>query len=271
MRWWSLLVVVGLVMAGCSEEDGGGGDPPADDVPEGPVLPGEAGNETVPPSDAPLVPGVPFEINASGCVELLGFFSVPIAQAGAFVPDTYLILGAATGRATVLSGLKECSEVQVDGASIGAASTVDVGVLLEGETGVFHYYQTWWYTDNELLRGRLAAMGWVTSLSNDTLAGMPGAPTRPVSASIETPENSYVLAGTVTALAPGGTNEAVGWHDGPMGTVTITKTLEGTGMTAGAATLAADGPMADLVGPTATGAALWNEYHMTGRVDFTSA
>lgn len=207
------------------------------------------------------------------CQELLLIVSIPVAQARAFVPASYVLLGESTGRATGFIALKDCGDLVLDGTSVGPASTSDVGVFIDkGEPDVFHYYQTWWTTDNMALWARLAAQGWHGGLSNDTLtplgalpAGMPGAQVAYANA-------TYTISGNTAAAQRSGANRAVGWFDGPFGTITVDKRLVGTGtrLGSGLGTLTGSGEAATLFGASAQGVTLWNEYDLDGVVGFAS-
>ncbi len=207
-----------------------------------------------------------FHLNATGCRELLGTFRIPVETARNFVPPAYNILGEETGQAVAFLALKECSTATIDGEPIGPTSTSDVGVFVDKqEPGVFHYYQTWWYTDNPALHARLVASGWKTGISSDSLsaAATPPSQTR---FQVDGPHANYTVVGMNGAGAPGSTNVAVGWHDNAAGTIRISKDLVGTSMGGGNVVLTADGEAARLVGASATGGSLWNEYDMIGQV-----
>jgi hypothetical protein len=208
-----------------------------------------------------------FHLNATACRELLGLFRIPLETATAFVPATYTPLGEPGGQATAFVGLKHCDDATIDGESIGPASTSDVGVFIdEGEPNVFHYYQVWWYTDNERLLERLIASGFNAGLSEDTLSASPRVPATQARAGVDGPRANYTLVGNDLGGGPGGANDAVGWFDGSGGTVRIAKSLIGTSMGGGTVTLTGDGEAARLVGASAVGGSLWNEYDMVGRV-----
>lgn len=247
-------LLAALVLAGCLSTSGSGADDGKD--PEGtPVL------------TLPL-----FTMVGTNCRELLLQASIPVAAARAFVPDGYTIQGEATGRAVAFAALKMCDDLHLDDASIGPASTSDVGVLLDSPDGSdgIHYYQTWWITDNPDLWNRLEAMGWRgalvqgTSLDAAITAGLAGT----VRFEVPWPEGAYAVeAPTGQATIPPA-NTATGWQDTPNGTARVIKILKSNNLGGGVGTLTADAgsPMADLMGASARGPALWNVYDMDGVV-----
>lgn len=208
-----------------------------------------------------------FSMDGTGCQELLVIVSIPMAQARQFVPTSYTLLGAPTGRATAFAGLKQCADLALDGVSIGAASTSDVGIFVDkGEPGVFHYYQAWWTTDNPIVVARLLAQGWTTGLAVDELMAMPSLPVGSSAAQVEWANATYDFVGSDIAAAVPGDNRAVGWFDAPAGTVTVDKTLRGTRLGAGTGSIVGDGLAGQLFANAEDGLSLWNEYAMDAAV-----
>ncbi len=226
-------------------------------------------NTTTIPPPPPAVSNATFQETAAGCKEFIGVFQIPMTQARKFVPAKYAPLGDASGKAVAFAGLKICDDVKIDGVSIGRASTADVGVLIASPDGSDqnHYYQPWWLSDNEILAGRLTAQGWRGGYTNGTtLTATLTQGFGNVAFNVPWSNGTYSMAGTVFSggLPPAAT--FTGWHDGANGTVAVRKTLTSTAFGSGVATLTAAGPMAEFIGATATGLALYNEYAMDGTV-----
>jgi hypothetical protein len=223
-------------------------------------------NTTAPP---PPVPATAFNLTATGCRELVALFNIPAQQARRFVPTGYAPIGEETGNAVAFGGLKVCSDVKVDGVSIGPASTSDVGVLVSSPdgSGDNHYYQTWWLTDNPRLAERLVAQGWRGGLvPNTTLASSLLYGEGTVTVNVPWANGTYTLSATIVAASAPPANTFTGWHEVANGTLAVHKTLTSTALGSGPATLTASGPMADLVGASATGSGVYNEYSMEGTV-----
>jgi hypothetical protein len=266
------MLALAALLGGClgSGKDGEAG--PMDLSSTGPAGPGAdsssaSSSDPVEAQPAPTVSPAPFSMAGTGCKEILLIVPITEAQAREFVPASYTLLGGA-GQATGFIGLKECADLTLDGASIGAASTSDVGVLVDkGEPGVFHYYQAWWTTDNALLWGHLQAQGWYGGLANDTLDPFAGAVgVGEVSALVGYGLASYTISVQLAGGSVPADNHAVGWFDAPNGTVTVDKVLHGTRLASGKGTVTGDGDAARLFGSPTTGTGLWNEYAMDATV-----
>lgn len=265
----SSFIVIALAfafLAGCSGKDTSTDEGPS--ASETSTTTSTSFNNTT--TNAPPLPdpvsSAPFTMTGP-CQELLLIVSIPVAQARAFVPANYTLLGESSGRASGFIALKECSDLLIDGVSIGPASTSDVGVFVDkGEPGVFHYYQTWWTTDNPQLWARLHAQGWHGGVSNDTLTPLGDLPLGMPGAAVAYANATYTISGNGAAGALTGDNSAVGWFDGPLGTVTVDKVLAGTRLGSGPGTMTGTGEAAALFGASAQGDTLWNEYELDGTV-----
>lgn len=234
------------------------------------LLAGCAAPAAPPPAGGgPVASDAAFMMDALGCRELLVQVPVPLEAARAFVPANFTPLVGAGGRAVAFAGLKLCEALWLDGEDAGPGSTSDVGVLIEDPdgSGGLHYYQTWWVTDHPGLAARLAAMGWRSAEAGTSLSG--AGPAGAASASVVWDAGAYELTGTFAAPPVPPSNLATGWHETPAGTLRVVKTLASFEVGAGPGAVDADaGPMAELLGAAhADGAALWNVYDMTGRVE----
>lgn len=203
----------------------------------------------------------------AGCSELLLMIQMTEAEARLVVPQGYVLLGAA-GQAAGFIALKECTDLSIDGVSVGNASTSDVGVFIDkGEPGVFHYYQAWWTTDNPALWARLHAQGWHGGLANDTLEALGASVAVGESAAVVSAENAtYSITAQAAAGSAANDSHAVGWFDTPDGTVKVDKLLRGSRLGSGSGTMTGDGEAGELFGSPSRGTALWMEYAMDGRV-----
>lgn len=212
----------------------------------------------------PPVPGGPFDLDAAGCDELLALIPIDAAVARQHVPAAYTPLLDPSGHATALVNIKECASLKIDGVDQGPGTGADIGVLLdEGDPGVFHYYQVHWMTSDPTLAARLADMGWQVANSTDHLtASDPG-----ITAATAGTFGTMDLAAPVIIDGPGNVNEAIGYHDGVHGTVTMTKHVDGAVFGSGPATVEATGAIGGLLGPGGDGLAIHLAYDLDGRVD----
>lgn len=260
------LACLAVLASGCS----GGGDPPsASTSPSTSGPEGSLTSTTGPTNGPPVASASPatFDMAGTGCSELLLIIQMTDAEARQFVPPGYTLLGGG-GQAAGFIALKECSDLTVDGVSVGNASTSDVGVFIDkGDPGVFHYYQAWWTTDNAALWARLHAQGWYGGLAVDTLGLLGGAVgVGEPSADVAYRNASYSISAQAVAASATNDNHAVGWFDTPNGTVTVDKTLHGVRLGSGSGTMTGDGDAGTLFGSPSRGTALWMEYAMASRV-----
>jgi hypothetical protein len=207
-------------------------------------------------------------------MELLALVPVPADVARELVPRDYVMIVEPAGTAVAIIGLKHCQDVNLDGQPIGPASTSDVGVLVEAPDGSdgFHYYQTWWTTNNFQLHRVLLEQGWPSILAGSALSVDAPVPALALAASAQVlwRDGAYNMTAAPFPIAPGGNNNrAVGWHDGEFGTLAVDKTLDARETGTGLATVSMEegSPLERLVGATtAQGAALWSVYYLTGNV-----
>lgn len=217
-------------------------------------------------SDDAIAPG-PFSMVGTNCTELLIEVTIDGVHAQQQLPEGYTALQL-NGQGFAIVGLKECGDVQIDGASIGAASTGDIGILLETMSPTFRYYQTQWYTDNLVLQQRLTAQGWnapwspADAIGDGRMAGV-GA----MSFTIPVSEGLVRAEATVIGQEIPGSLNAIGWFEGPLGPVKVEKTLNNTATSIGQGSVTANGAVAAMLGTSfIEGTATAASYSMTGTV-----
>ncbi|MHB1261791.1 MAG: hypothetical protein ACYC2H_08760 [Thermoplasmatota archaeon] len=260
------MVCLALLTAGCS---GGGDEPSGPSAPStSSAAPSASVSMTGTPTGSPQTASpAAFDLAGTGCSELLLIIQMTDAEARQFVPASYTLLGGG-GQTAGFIALKECTDLTIDGVSVGNASTSDVGVFIDkGEPGVFHYYQAWWTTDNAALWARLQAQGWSGGVANDTLETLGGSTgAGEARADVAYERATYSISAQVLAGPASAENHAVGWFDTPNGTVTVDKVLHGAVLGTGSGTMTGDGDAGTLFGSPSRGTALWMEYAMDGRV-----
>lgn len=213
-----------------------------------------------------------FSMDGTNCRETLTIVPTGALNARRFVPAEFRVLGEATGAAVAFVGLKICDDLVIDGVSVGRATTADAGIMLQSPDGTdgLHYYQSWWYTDNQALWSKLAAQGWVGAFApGGSVLGPEAASVGVASFDIPYAKNPLSAQGTVAALNLPPVNDATGWQSTPTGTMTVKKVLTSTEFGAGVGTVRAQMPTkgsALIAGTATSGVLLWNVYDMTGVV-----
>jgi hypothetical protein len=109
-----------------------------------------------------------FDVDFTNCAEFAGIGVVPAANARPRVPAHYTLAGD-TNNAVIVIRVADCASSVVDGKSLGATRTAQIGITLAGEDTTAHInnYTLAYSTNQARLHARFQGAGLDADLSND--------------------------------------------------------------------------------------------------------
>lgn len=109
------------------------------------------------------------EVQFTNCTEYVGTGTIPLARAVPFVPNTFQILGAGGGTATLVVRAASCEGVKVDNdrPEPGVLTQIGISVVSPDGTGDINNYTVAYVTDSRRLAQRLERVGLPVSVDSD--------------------------------------------------------------------------------------------------------
>ena len=160
-----------------------------------------------------------FDVDFSDCAEFAGIGLVPAAGALPYVPSGYTLAGGA-GQALVVVRVARCANAIVDGKAVGATTTSQVGITLQGPdpSADINNYTVLYATNQATLHARYQAAGVDADKSKDiSLSLVNGL----LEASSASPQSTpFAVSGPAAPpAAPPTTFAASWWANGRHGTL----------------------------------------------------
>lgn len=155
-----------------------------------------------------------FDVDFTGCAELAGIGFVPAANARRLVPAHYAIAGDAENAIAVVR-VASCQNAVLDGKSLGATITSQIGITLAGgdATADINNYTLTYATNQPKLHARFQAAGLKVDKSNDIRLALAGT-------KLTASSSSFKVKGTSAAPTSEPTTFAASWWaDGKRGSV----------------------------------------------------
>lgn len=155
-----------------------------------------------------------FDVDFTGCAEFAGIGFVPAANARPLVPAPYALAGDARNALAVVR-VASCQNAKLDGKSLGATITSQIGITLAGgdATADINNYTVAYATNQAKLHARLQAAGLKTDKSNDIQLLLAGTKLTASSSDFKVKGTSSVPTSAPTTFV------ASWWTDGRHGTV----------------------------------------------------
>ncbi|MDF3070674.1 MAG: hypothetical protein K0R38_6275 [Polyangiaceae bacterium] len=155
-----------------------------------------------------------FSVDFTGCAEFAGIGFVPAERARPLVPASYALAGDAQNAIAVVR-VASCQDAVLDGKSLGATITSQIGITLAGgdPTADINNYTVAYATNQGKLHARFQAAGLKVANRNDLSLDLLGA-----TLSADGPDFEVVGTSGTPTSAPT-TFAASWWSDGKRGAV----------------------------------------------------